>query len=259
MTPKIASVCLTFNRPRLLGRVIECFLRQTYANRELVILDDLGQYPDQPSGDRWRVISVPNRFPTMGHKLNAAARLVSRDVDMIQTWDDDDLYLPWSLAAAVDALREHAWAQLREVLEWDGDRLTRVESFHRDHPEKCAHHGNWAWRVAAFWSVGGYPLDSADDRIADLLAAKYGPSADMISERFPDPGYAYSREPKIEHISALHPELAKTSSGAIETYQRAYDSLAGVSTEVQPATIDVGWDRDYAALEIPKTAQPRAW
>ena len=37
---KIAAVCCTFNRPKMLGRLIACFERQTYENRELVILDD---------------------------------------------------------------------------------------------------------------------------------------------------------------------------------------------------------------------------
>lgn len=254
---RIAAVCLTFNRPRLLGRVIECFLRQTCDNRELIILDDLGQYPDQPSGDRWRVVSVPDRFPTMGHKLNAAARLISPETTMIQTWDDDDIYLPWSLEACVEGLQLRPWVQSRHALEWDGETLTRIETFHRGHPWKCAHHGNWAWTVEAFWSVGGYPLDSADDKIADLLAAKYGPSGDVLSAKFPDPAYIYSREPKVDHISWLHPDIAKTSSGPIETYQRAYDSKSGV--KVAPAKIEVGWDRDYLALPIPKVAAQRGW
>ena len=43
---KIAAVCITYLRPRQLGWMIECFLRQDYPpqRRQLVILDDAGQY-----------------------------------------------------------------------------------------------------------------------------------------------------------------------------------------------------------------------
>jgi len=52
---RIAAVCPTYKRPHLLGRAIHCFLQQTHPDRELVILDDAGQYPTQ-SGDRWRLV-----------------------------------------------------------------------------------------------------------------------------------------------------------------------------------------------------------
>ena len=64
---KIAAVCVTYLRPVGLGRMLACFLQQDYPDRELVILDDAGQYDDQ-EGDRWRLVSVSKRYPTLGEK-----------------------------------------------------------------------------------------------------------------------------------------------------------------------------------------------
>ncbi|MGE4341143.1 MAG: glycosyltransferase, partial [Pigmentiphaga sp.] len=41
---KIACLCCTFNRPAQLAEAIESFLRQTHPDKELIILDDAGQY-----------------------------------------------------------------------------------------------------------------------------------------------------------------------------------------------------------------------
>ncbi len=78
---KLAALCFTFRRPHTLGQLIESFLRQDYPAelRELVILDDAGQYENQ-SGDGWRRLSIPSRFRSLGEKRNACAALASVDV-----------------------------------------------------------------------------------------------------------------------------------------------------------------------------------
>ena len=44
---KIAVVVCTYNRPAGLGHLVRAFELQDYADREMVILDDAGQYPSQ--------------------------------------------------------------------------------------------------------------------------------------------------------------------------------------------------------------------
>jgi hypothetical protein len=75
---KLAALCCTYQRPHLLGQLIESFRRQDYplSMRELIILDDAGQYENQHE-DGWRLISVPSRFATLGEKRNACAALAS--------------------------------------------------------------------------------------------------------------------------------------------------------------------------------------
>ncbi len=151
--PKIAACCLTFRRPKLLGRVIESFLRQTYTNSELVILDDCGDYPDQPHGDRWRIVSVNERYPNLGAKRNACVQLVSNDVDAVQTWDDDDVVFPWMFESVAEALSKGEWARGSQAFEWDGETMTRIETFNRQFPKQYAYHGHWAYRLDAFLGV----------------------------------------------------------------------------------------------------------
>ena len=92
---KLAALCCTYLRPDGLGQLIECFNRQDYPLelRELVILDDAGQYENQ-SGDGWRLVSIPSRFRSLGEKRNACAALASPDVEGFLVADDDDIYLP---------------------------------------------------------------------------------------------------------------------------------------------------------------------
>jgi glycosyltransferase involved in cell wall biosynthesis len=104
-TPLVSSLCCTYGRPHLLPHAVESFLRQDYPCRELVILDDAGQYAEAIAGDRWRIISVSTRFPTLGEKRNALARLASPEAEVFAVWDDDDVYLPWHLSAAVRATK----------------------------------------------------------------------------------------------------------------------------------------------------------
>ncbi len=245
--PKIAMVCLTYKRPRLLGRIIECFRRQTHDDRELVILDDCGDFPSQPTGDRWRIVSVPNRYPSLGAKRNAAVKLLSPDVEMMQTVDDDDVYLPWSLEAAAAALKKGVWAQGREAFEWDGETMLRIETFNRQFPSRIAYNGHWCFCVPEFWKVGGYPEEMDDDLIWKRMTAAYGPSVDLISERFPDPAYVYSREPDTHHISRLYPSMSMES---------AWDKMGATKIDGE---LVIGWDREYDKIPRPATAQLRPW
>lgn len=185
---KIAAVCCTYLRPQQLGQMIHCFLRQDYpaALRELVILDDAGQYESQV-GDGWRLLSTPCRFPTLGWKRNAAASLVSADVAALAVWDDDDVYLPWALRASAAALRDAAWSRPSVVLHPHPDGTLRR------HLTGGLFHGGWAYRREAFDAVGGYPAEmnnGEDQGLAARLKAAGAAEADPIRLGF-EPFYVY--------------------------------------------------------------------
>jgi glycosyltransferase involved in cell wall biosynthesis len=157
---KIAAVCCTYLRPRQLGQLIHCFLRQDYPahKRELVILDDAGQY-DSQTGDRWRLLSVPRRYRTLGDKRNAAAALVSADVEALAVWDDDDLYLPWALRVSAAALRHSPWSRPGLVLHRQPDGSLS------QHLTGGLFHGGWAYAREVFQQAGGYPpRNNGEDR-----------------------------------------------------------------------------------------------
>ena len=164
---KIAAVTVTYKRPVQLGRMLACFLAQDYEDRELVILDDAGQYASQ-QGDRWRLVSVKKRYPTLGAKRNAAARLISPGTETIAVWDDDDCYQPWALRASAAALERAGWSRPGVVLHAAGDgsgRLFQHRTWAND-PARKLFHAAWAFRRETFERIGGYSpaLNSGEDQ-----------------------------------------------------------------------------------------------
>ena len=199
---KIAAVCCTYHRPRHLGYLIKCFLEQDYpkSHRELVILDDADQYESQ-QGDGWRLVSVAQRYATLGEKRNAAARLVSPDVEALAVWDDDDLYLPWALRASAAALREAPWSRPSLVLH------SRADGALRQHETGGLFHGGWAYAREAFHRLGGYAAvnNGEDQDFARRLMQAGIPWADPIALGFP-PFYVYRLGNSAGyHLSCLGP------------------------------------------------------
>jgi glycosyltransferase involved in cell wall biosynthesis len=182
---KIAAVCCTYLRPKTLGQLIRCFLEQDYPDRELIILDDAGQYDNQ-QGDRWRLISIDQRFPTLGEKRNAAAALAADDVEGLAVWDDDDLYLPWALRACAAALKDAAWSRPSLVL------YAQKDGSLRQHQTGGLYHGGWAYRRTTFAQVGGYPpqCNGEDRGLARRLQRAGIAAADPCARGFP-PFYVY--------------------------------------------------------------------
>lgn len=160
---KIACLCPTYKRPRELANAIECFLRQDYPaeQRELIVLDDAGQYTqDAISVPGVKFVTTPHRFRTLGEKRNAAAGLASPEATIYCVWDDDDVYLPWHISAAVTALeRSGADYAIPTVLYTENPRKLDIKT------NRQLFHGAWAFRRAAFERVGGYPfIQSGQDQ-----------------------------------------------------------------------------------------------
>src|ERR1039458_10394593 len=110
-TPLVTCLCLTMaGRSEFLKRAIDCFLRQTYAPRELLIVPDswenlLGclDHDGMIVEGALICVYVPNRKMNIGEKRNAGVR--SQDISkLIATWDDDDWSAPGRLEFQVQAL-----------------------------------------------------------------------------------------------------------------------------------------------------------
>lgn len=105
-TPLVSCIMPTAGRHRFVPRAIDYFLRQTYANRELVILDDGSDpvgalVPDDP---RIRYERLDGRKRALGLKRNLACEAARGDV--IVHWDDDDWMAEWRIAYQVQTLLE---------------------------------------------------------------------------------------------------------------------------------------------------------
>lgn len=196
---RIAAICCTYNRAEQLATAVECFLRQDYPAelRELIVLDDAGQYQNQ-QGDGWRLVSISTRFRTLGEKRNASAALVSPDVDAYCVWDDDDVYLPWHMSAAAKALEDADYTIPTVIYADKRGRLERKSN-------QYLFHGAWAFRREAFEQVGGYPfIQSGQDQglLRRFKAAKLR-RADPI-QFDPRPSYVYRWfTAHSQHISAM--------------------------------------------------------
>lgn len=90
--PLVSCVCCTYDRPKLLAEAIQCFLDQTYENKELIVLNDNpnARYHLDKEYPNVRIINAPQRFPSLGQKRNAFKQLIKGEYVCI--WDDDDLY-----------------------------------------------------------------------------------------------------------------------------------------------------------------------
>ena len=226
---KIAAICCTYKRPQLLAQAVESFLRQDYPAelRELIVLDDADQYSPQ-GGKGWQIVSVPQRFRTLGEKRNASAALVSSDVDAYCVWDDDDIYLPWHLSAAAQALTDADYSIPTALYVDKRTRLERKEN-------QYLFHGAWAFRRSAFDQVCGYPfIQSGQDQglLKRFKAAKLR-RGDPI--QFDDrPSYVYRwYTAHSSHLSAM---------GA-RGYERPGTFVAERVTHLEPR-----WDRDWVQL-----------
>ncbi len=105
--PFVSCLCPTFHRPRLLANALACFLAQDYPSdrRELIILDDGGDFAERPMADGWTISLSPGRFPSLPEKFNAVASQARGEI--IFVFEDDDIYLPHHISSHVATLQTY--------------------------------------------------------------------------------------------------------------------------------------------------------
>jgi O-antigen biosynthesis protein len=104
--PLVSCIMPTADRRRFIPHAIRYFLRQTYPNRELLIIDDgsdnIGDLV--PASHQIRHIRLDRR-QSLGAKRNLGCELARGEI--IAHWDDDDWIADWRLAYQVGILRRH--------------------------------------------------------------------------------------------------------------------------------------------------------
>jgi len=127
--PKVSCILATGNRPAFTRQAVRCFLRQTLADSELIVVDDGEPSVAELCSGLFRVRHVRLNEPTsLGRKLNIGIEHSTGEI--IQKLDDDDFYGQDFLARSVIAL-ESANDE-RAVITWDcfsiliaGERIVR--------------------------------------------------------------------------------------------------------------------------------------
>jgi glycosyltransferase involved in cell wall biosynthesis len=101
----VSCIMPTYNRRQFVPLAIQYFLRQNYANKELVIIDDGTEPIDDliPTDSNIRYHRLRKKIP-LGEKLNLACEYATGEV--IVHWDDDDWYAPSRITYQSSALQE---------------------------------------------------------------------------------------------------------------------------------------------------------
>lgn len=110
---KVSVIIPTYNRPHYLRQAIESVLAQTYANFELIVIDD-------GSTDDTRLAVKQFDDPRIKYLYqNNAGRSTARNHglevstgDYVSFLDDDDLYLPHKLTSQTAFLKNNGWIDL---------------------------------------------------------------------------------------------------------------------------------------------------
>jgi glycosyltransferase involved in cell wall biosynthesis len=92
--PLVSCIMPTFKRHKYMLRAIKYFESQTYANKELIIIDDSPgivdvKYSNIPKHNNIMYIKLPSKR-SIGYKRNLALRHAKGTIFMF--WDDDDYY-----------------------------------------------------------------------------------------------------------------------------------------------------------------------
>jgi hypothetical protein len=223
----VTCLCPTYLRPECVAQTIVLFERQTYPpeRRFLLVFDDAGQLRPK-RGDRWAIVSVPQRYPSLPEKYGAMLELCPDITEAIVVWDDDDLYLSRHIEASVAALQDAGWAHPRYVYSVYAGRLQVERSDGR-------FHAALAMRWETCLSVGGWPATRRADFDQQLLAklqAQFGPAGD--SSRLWGPTYVHWFSNGL-----WHSQLFMRSPDDEEWYDRIAKATYRRNIDITPALI----------------------
>jgi glycosyltransferase involved in cell wall biosynthesis len=102
----ISVLLPTYARPEFLRESIECFLRQTYTDSELVVLNDWTGHTIHFEHPRVRVFNkTDGERRSLGEVRNWLCSQARGDV--VTDWDDDDIYLPKHLEHALSMMEKY--------------------------------------------------------------------------------------------------------------------------------------------------------
>jgi len=232
----VSCLCLTYRRPPkdqyLLEESIESFRRQTYPNKELVMVNDCpGQILAYDAPDV-RVYNLPNRCNSVGEKRNLAVALAKGE--LLAPWDDDDICLPWRLELSVELLGDADYYSPGML--W----VVRSGQMQRQ-PIKYFAHVASVFSRSGFQAVGGYrAISFGEDLRFDEDLRTYtslSPYSDTNWQELPagDLFYLYRAGASGNHLSRAHNPFR-------------WDEIGSRPIDQGHFTLRPHWRTDYVAL-----------
>lgn len=167
---KIACLCPTYGRPRLVQNALALFMAQVYVRgmAKLFVLDDGAQFDEQQNELLHLEVST-RRYPGMVAKYDRLVELANEwGADAYAVWDDDDLYCPWHLSAANWAIGQgFAWSYPQWVMSEGGGKLeTEMTGGNL--------HGSIVIGREILEQVGGWPRTERADFDLQMIAKLFG-------------------------------------------------------------------------------------
>lgn len=241
--PAVSCICLTYGRPQVLEEAIYSFLLQDYDGcKELIVLNDYAAQTLLFDHPEVQVINCPQRFRTVGEKMNAAVALAAHD--LLFVWDDDDIYLPHRLCFSIehfDAQKgffkpDKAWLWKRGELSGPLGNLFHVGS---------------CWLRRLFNGVRGYPAEGTGyDLIFEERLAKHFPGSTKPYAIRPEEIYYIYRwgGTGSYHMSGFGHYKAGANVGHEQV--EAFVQQRVKRGEIRQGTIPLqpGWRTDYRQL-----------
>ncbi len=111
--PKVQCLMCTYGRFNRVQRAVSCFLDQDYPNKELLILNN-HPIPLETVLPNIKIFNEPG-YPTLGHCRTRITELSSAELS--RTFDDDDLFLPWTISQGVTHLKD-GYAAWKPTKSW---------------------------------------------------------------------------------------------------------------------------------------------
>ena len=204
------------------------YIRSPY--KELIVLNDCTMQELVCDAPGVRVVNLPERFPSLGDKYNAAVRL-SRG-ELIAPWDDDDISLPWRLSLSVERLGDADYFNVGPIWIPDSDGHLRLNG------AEIAHNSSLFRRVA-FEAVGGYPpISRAADAV--LHHALLVQRERVVARSRGDAELANSEVYYIHRLGISPVHLSRNAEGY-------YGHVGTLPVEPGRFRLDPHWRTDYEA------------
>jgi len=180
----------------LLEEAVESFRRQTYLNKELVILNDCKSQKLECDVIGVRVLNVHHRYQTLGAKFNAMVVMASGD--LLMPWEDDDISLPHRIEQAVGKIYGTEYWNPQRSWFWDDRGL------HSDHQHGVCHNAS-VFTPDAWFRSGMYPETSGNqDAEMDRRLRGYCKALNPPLEDTRDWSYLYRWGVSDCHLSGNH-------------------------------------------------------
>jgi glycosyltransferase involved in cell wall biosynthesis len=248
--PRVTAAITTYNRAGFVAAAVESALAQTYADYEVLLVDDGST---DGTEDALRKYKRRVRYHRQENHGRAAARNTALDLasgDYIAFLDSDDLWLPDKLARQVEILDNHPSADLVhghvEMIDDTDAALPRETAAHRKAFDRAHRHGatyegyaldcvcltsTVMFRATTLKRLGGY--DTRFDALEDLdlyLRLLLGSGAEVV-EGAPLARYRLHAEQTsgtastLGEIAVTHKHLALLEAGALANPRKAERNL----------------------------------